>query len=143
MLPGQWRDVQVEVNGPVVCELQDVFADDWFFATGERISDKTFFPAPSSEAKYLTHIVLSGPDRRNEPINKSIVNLLNEASGRVWIGTGYFVPDDIILTALELAASHCNVDVQAAISEKNDHPWLVVVGRSYYGELLAAGARNL
>ena len=27
------------------------------------------------------------------------------------------------------------------ISERNDHPWLVVVGRSYYGQLLAAGVR--
>ena len=86
------------------------------------------------------HIVLGGPDRRNEPISKSIVSLLNEAAERVWIATGYFVPDDIVLTALELAASR-GVDVRLLISEKNDHPWLVTVGRSYYGELLAAGVR--
>jgi cardiolipin synthase A/B len=84
--------------------------------------------------------VLGGPDRRNEPISKSIVSLLNEASDRVWIATGYFVPDDIILAALEFAASR-GVDVRLLISEKNDHPWLVVVGRSYYGQLLAAGVR--
>ena len=86
------------------------------------------------------HVVLGGPDRRNEPISKSIVSLLNEASDRVWIATGYFVPDDVILAALELAASR-GVDVRLLISEKNDHPWLVVVGRSYYGQLLAAGVR--
>jgi cardiolipin synthase len=137
---GHWRDVQVEVDGPVVGELQDVFADDWFFATGEKISDLAFFPAPSVDAKYLTHVVLGGPDRRNEPISKSIVSLLNGASERVWIATGYFVPDDIILAALELAASR-GVDVRLLISERNDHPWLVVVGRSYYGQLLAAGVR--
>ena len=50
------------------------------------------------------------------------------------------MPDDIILAALELAASR-GVDVRLLISEKNDHPWLVVVGRSYYGQLLAAGVR--
>jgi cardiolipin synthase A/B len=86
------------------------------------------------------HIVLGGPDRPNEPISKSIVSLLNEATERVWIATGYFVPDDVLLAALELAASR-NVDVRLLISEKNDHPWLVVVGRSYYGQLLAAGVR--
>jgi cardiolipin synthase len=137
---GHWRDVQVEADGPVVRELQDVFADDWFFATGEKISAAAFFPEPASEAKCLAHIVLGGPDRRNEPISKSIVSLLNEASERVWIATGYFVPDDVILAALELAASR-GVDVRLLISEKNDHPWLVTVGRSYYGELLAAGVR--
>jgi len=137
---GHWRDVQVEVSGPVVREVQDVFADDWFFATGEKISAAHYFPAPSGHARHIVHIVLGGPDRRNEPTSKSVVSLLNEASERVWIATGYFVPDDIILAALELAASR-GVDVRLLISEKNDYPWLVVVGRSYYGELLAAGVR--
>jgi cardiolipin synthase A/B len=137
---GHWRDVQVEVNGPVVLELQDVFADDWFFATGEKISAGPYFPSPQGPSRDIVHVVLGGPDRRNEPISKTIVSLLNEASDRVWIATGYFVPDDIILAALELAASR-GVDVRLLISEKNDHPWLVVVGRSYYGQLLAAGVR--
>jgi cardiolipin synthase len=137
---GHWRDVQVETDGVVVCELQDVFADDWFFATGEKISGAPYFPGSDIHAQRLVHVVLGGPDRRNEPISKSIVSLLNEASERVWIATGYFVPDDIILAALELAASR-GVDVRLLISERNDHPWLVVVGRSYYGQLLAAGVR--
>jgi cardiolipin synthase len=137
---GDWRDVQVEADGPVVRELQDVFADDWFFATGEKITAPAFFPQPAAVTREISHVVLGGPDRRNEPISKSIVSLLNEASDRVWIATGYFVPDDIILAALELAASR-GVDVRLLISERNDHPWLVVVGRSYYGQLLAAGVR--
>jgi cardiolipin synthase A/B len=137
---GRWRDVQVEADGPVVSELQDVFADDWFFATGEKISAPAFFPVASGHAHHVVHVVLGGPDRRNEPISKSIVSLLNEASERVWIATGYFVPDDTVLAALEIAAGR-GVDVRLLISEKNDHPWLVVVGRSYYGQLLAAGVR--
>jgi cardiolipin synthase len=137
---GHWRDVQIEVDGPVVAELQDVFADDWFFATDEKITLPAYFPVPDGHARHPVHVVLGGPDRRNEPISKSIVSLLNEASERVWIATGYFVPDDVILAALELAASR-GVDVRLLISEKNDHPWLVVVGRSYYGQLLAAGVR--
>jgi cardiolipin synthase len=137
---GPWRDVQVEATGSVACELQEVFADDWFFATGEKISDPAYYPAPAGPAGDPVHIVLGGPDRWNEPIGKSLVSLLNEASTRVWIATGYFVPDDIALTALELAASR-GVDVRLLISAKTDHPLLVTVGRSYYGHLLAAGVR--
>ena len=135
---GHWRDVQVEVTGPVACELQEVFADDWFFATDEKLAGPECFPAGRTATHHPVHIVLGGPDRRNEPISKSIVSLLNEASERVWIATGYFVPDDILLAALELAASR-GVDVRLLISEKSDHPLLVTVGRSYYAELLAAG----
>jgi cardiolipin synthase len=137
---GHWRDVQIEAAGPVVAELQDVFADDWFFATGEKVTALPYFPPFTSAVNHVVQVVLGGPDRRNEPISKTIVSLLNAAIERVWIATGYFVPDDIILAALELAACR-GVDVRLLISEKNDHPWLVVVGRSYYGQLLAAGVR--
>jgi cardiolipin synthase len=135
-----WRDVQVETTGTVAIELQEVFADDWFFATGEKIAEPAFFPAAGAPPRHPVHLVLGGPDRRNEPISKSIVSLLNEASSRVWIATGYFVPDGIVLTALELAASR-GVDVRLLISGRTDHAGLVTVGRSYYGELLAAGVR--
>lgn len=137
---GHWRDVQVEVKGSITCALQEVFADDWFFATGEKIAEDTYFLPVPGRAVHPVHVVLGGPDRRNEPISKSIVSLLNEASDRVWIATGYFVPDDIILAALELAAQR-GVDVRLLVSEKNDHPLLVVVGRSYYSQLLVAGVR--
>lgn len=137
---GHWRDVQVEVTGAIAAELQEIFADDWFFATGVKILEPAYYPVTTAPARHPAHIVLGGPDRRNEPISKSIVSLLNEASDRVWIASGYFVPDDVVLTALALAASR-GVDVRLLISAKSDHPWLVSVGRSYYGELLAAGVR--
>ena len=137
---GHWRDTQLEVTGTVVGELQDVFADDWFFATGERITAHRYFPPPTGRARHPVQVVLGGPDRRNEPISKTIVSLLNEARDRVWITAGYFVPDDVLLAALELAASR-GVDVRLLVAGKNTHPLLVIVGRSYYEPLLDAGAR--
>ncbi len=137
---GAWRDVQLEVSGSVACALQEVFADDWFFATGQKIAHSVYYPVHPGPPLQPVHIVLGGPDRRNEPIAKSIVSLLNDAEDRVWIATGYFVPDDIVLAALALAANR-GVDVRLLISARTDHPWLVRVGRSYYGELLTAGVR--
>jgi cardiolipin synthase len=86
------------------------------------------------------HVIVGGADRANEPMSKSIVSLLHEATTRVWIATGYFVPDDVLLASLELAASR-GVDVRLLVAEKSDHWWLVTAGRSYYDELLAAGVR--
>jgi len=137
---GDWRDVQVEMTGAVAGAVQEVFADDWFFATGEKISAPVYYPPPAGRAGQPVHLVLGGPDRPNEPINKSLVSLLNEAVHRVWIATGYFVPDDIVLTALALAASR-GVDVRLLISAQTDHPLLLTAGRSFYDELLATGVR--
>jgi cardiolipin synthase len=137
---GPWRDVQVEAEGPIVAELQAAFADDWFFATGERITAKRYFEAPHASARHAVQVVLGGPDLRYGPIGKSLVSVFNEAERRLWIATGYFVPNEILLTALALAASR-GVDVRLLISEASDHPWLVRVGRSFYSELFAAGVR--
>jgi cardiolipin synthase len=137
---GDWRDAQVEVRGRVATELQAVFADDWYFATEERLAAPGYFPSDFGPPRYPVHIVMGGPDCRNEPISKSFVSLLNLASQRAWIATGYFVPDDTLLNALELAAAR-GVDVRLLVSEKTDHPYLVTVGRSYYAELLAMGVR--
>jgi len=134
---GHWRDVQLEVTGSIVPALQEVFADDWFFATGEKIVEQ---PAPVARAAHPVHIILGGADRANEPVSKSIISLVHQATARVWIATGFFVPDDVLLAALELAANR-GVDVRLLVAEKNEHPWLVTVGRSYYEELLAAGVR--
>jgi len=134
---GHWRDVQVETVGAVVQTLREVFADDWFFATGERIPEQ---PAADHRATYPMHVIVGGADRANEPMSKSIVSLLHEATARAWIATGYFVPDDVLLAALELAASR-GVDVRLLVAQKNNYPWLVIAGRSYYEELLAAGVR--
>jgi len=134
---GYWRDVQAEVTGSVVRTLHEVFADDWFFATGERISEHA---VPLRDAKFPMHVIVGGADRINEPMLKSIVSLLSEATTRVWIATGYFVPDGVLLAALELAAGR-GVDVRLLVAEKNNYPWLVIAGRSYYDELLNAGVR--
>jgi cardiolipin synthase len=137
---GRWRDAQVEVTGPITLELQMVFADDWYFATDEQLSDPVYYPPYRGPTRYPVSMVMGGPDSRREPISKSFVSLLNVSMRRVWIATGYFVPDDTLLNALELAAAR-GVDVRLLISEKTDHPHLVTVGRSYYDQLLSMGVR--
>jgi cardiolipin synthase len=134
---GHWSDVQVEATGSVVWELQEVFADDWFFATGEKFPEQA---APTFRPVYPTHVIVGGADRANEPMSKSVVSLLHESTTRVWIATGYFVPDDVLLAALELTANR-GIDVRLLVAAKNDYPALVIAGRSYYDELLAAGVR--
>jgi len=134
---GPWRDMQVEVTGAVVRNLHEVFADDWFFATGKKVQGR---PIAVHPAVHPMHVIVGGADRPNEPMSKSIVSLLHKATTRAWIATGYFVPDDVLLAALELAAGR-GVDVRLLVAKKNDNPWLVIAGRSYYDELLAAGTR--
>jgi len=138
---GLWRDAQLEVRGNVVTYLQEVFATDWFFATEEKISGREYFPEIDADREgHLCQVIAGGPDLPREPLPKSLITLLNFASERVWLATGYFVPDILLLSALQICAAR-GVDVRLLVSEKTDHPYLVLVGRSYYEDLLRYGVR--
>lgn len=137
---GPWRDIQIELTGGVAKRLQMAFADDWFFATEEKLLDKRYYPQPHTPQRYLVQSMPDGPDSPDDPIQMSMVYMLNTAQHRVWLTAGYFVPKEPLLTALELAAAR-GVDVRLLISEKSDHPLLINVGRSYYEELLRFGVK--
>ena len=137
---GPWRDLQIEVEGPVVNVLQDSFADDWYFATRKKINADPYFPNIRCDAPNPAVVVAGGPDSPKIPLEKSLVALLNHAKQRVWLTTGYFVPNDLVVTALQLCSAR-GVDVRLLVSENTDHPLLLRIGRSYYEELLRAGVK--
>jgi cardiolipin synthase len=138
--PEYWRDAQIELGGAVITQLQEAFATDWLFATHERIDAPDYFAPADSTGEQLCQVIAGGPDLPREPIPKSLVALINAAQKRVWISTGYFAPDLLVLAALQLCAAR-GVEVRVLISEKSDSPFLLHVGRSYYEEMLRFGVR--
>ncbi len=137
---GPWRDLQAEFTGPLACTLQECFADDWYFATNQKIEAPCYYPAGEARGGCAALVLAGGPDDPSEPMQKSLIAVLNHARTRAWLTTGYFVPNGVTLAALELCAAR-GVDVRLLITEKTDHPALVRIGRSFYDELLAAGVR--
>lgn len=137
---GPWRDMQIEITGVAVRKFQMIFADDWFFATEEKLLEHHYYPVPETPQRLVVQPMTDGPDNRDDPVQMSIVLMLNRARQRVWLTAGYFAPKEPLLTALQLAAAR-GVDVRLLVSEKSDHPMLVNVGRSYYEELLRFGVK--
>ena len=120
--------------------LQRIFAEDWFFATDARLAGNDYFPQPVSDEQHVVQIISGGPDLPREPVPKSIAALLAAARERVWLSTGYFAPDQLFLSGLQLCAAR-GVDVRLMVSAQSDHRYLVHVGRSYYEDLLEWGVR--
>jgi hypothetical protein len=58
----------------------------------------------------------------------------------VWITTPYFIPDDAIMTALQVAAAG-GLDVRVIVPAKGDSRLVDLAARSYFAELLAAGVK--
>lgn len=137
---GPWHDITTVMEGAAASKLQAVFADDWYFAAGEKLTSSKYYLHPLSGARHLVQPMPDGPDSADDPIQMSIVAMLGAVRDRAWLTAGYFVPQEPLLTALSVAAAR-GVDVRLLISEKTDHPYLVQIGRSYYEELLRHGVK--
>jgi cardiolipin synthase len=143
-----WRDTHLRLEGSAVRVLQRVFAEDWTYATGKELpSGDDYFPVPvargteaSTEARpEVVQIVASGPDLDAFAIHKVFFAAINRAETRVWLTTPYFLPDDAILGALMSAAMR-GLDVRVIVPARSDSRLVDLAARSYFPELLTAGA---
>jgi len=67
-----------------------------------------------------------------------VLAALSQARESVWVTTPYFVPDEPLSAALELAA-RMGCDVRLIIPERSNHPLVDLAGRSFLPDLVAAG----
>ncbi len=136
---GTWRDVHLRITGAAAAELQRVFFQDWAFATKEPIDSVAYFPRESPKRGDATvAIVTSGPDTRTEAIHRLFFGAIVGGEHEVAITTPYFVPDESILVAMELAAMR-GVDLKLVLPSRSNHRVTFHAGRSFYTQLLEAG----
>lgn len=145
---GYWRDTHLKIYGEAVIGLQLRFAQDWNYAAGENLfKDMRYFneadgmPEPTSiDSMVGIQIISSGPDTQTRQIRDNYLELFHKARHHIYIQTPYFVPDDAVLSAIQIAA-RSGVDVRLMIPCKPDHPFVYWATYSYVGDLLRAGAK--
>jgi cardiolipin synthase len=135
-----FEDLMVRVTGPVVLELQYVFAADWFLETDEVQDGECEFPGPEIAGDVPAQVLPSGPAFPTQNNQRLIVALVHGARQRVVLTTPYFVPDEPLLQAMQTAVLR-GVEVHLVVSEKGDHPVVALAQESYYEELLEAGVQ--
>jgi cardiolipin synthase len=113
---GHWRDTHKRILGPSVLEAQLSFLEDWHWAT-ESALDLTWSPEKTNDAEQSVLIVPSGPADELETATLMFLHAINSAQNRIRIASPYFVPDDAIVDALQLAGLR-GVDVRILIPDK-------------------------
>ncbi|MCH7885664.1 MAG: cardiolipin synthase [Planctomycetes bacterium] len=135
---GHWRDTHVRVEGPAVIGAQLAFVEDWRWATEELPGDLSWVPHAAIDGDSKVLVIASGPADEMETASLMYTQAIHSATRRLWIASPYFVPDDAIVQALQLAGLR-GVDVRILIPEKSDS-WLVTMSAySYFDEVSAAG----
>jgi cardiolipin synthase A/B len=133
-------DLHFRITGPVVAELQEVFAQDWTFSTRERLVGETWFPAVKETGETLARAVADGPDVDYEKLQSTILGALSVARDTVEIVTPYFIPDQRLSSALSVAAQR-GVDVTIVLPEKVNLTLVQWASTAYWDALLEAGCR--
>jgi cardiolipin synthase A/B len=134
-----WRDLVVEIRGPVVFDWQQAFTQVWRRSGGElRLPDPSLEPLAGECAR--ARIVLSEAWYASELAN-AVARRIGLANERAWIMSAYFVPSRRFRKALRAAARR-GVDVRLLVpGPLTDHPWVRHAARRFYGKLLRNGVR--
>jgi cardiolipin synthase len=137
---GRWHDLSAIVTGPVVADLYAVFYSDWkFTAKKELVHPPETTMMPTQDGSVALQLVPSGPDVDDDAMYDTIIIALFAAQQRIWIVTPYFIPDEVLLKALCIAAKR-RVDVRIVVPQVSNHRLADLVRRSYLRQLQEAGA---
>ncbi len=133
-----WFDTHLHIRGPAALFLQETFVEDWCFATRQALEIDPHLPQPAVVGDSLVQILPTGPDQGADALMQIVFAAVATAQREIRLETPYFVPGPAFLAALEHAC-YRGVRVQIVIPTRTDAPLVLMAGRSFYAQLLAAG----
>ena len=134
-----WRDTHFRVEGPVVGQMQAVFADNWTKATGIVLDGKHYFPPLTPKGGHSAQMFSSSPSGGSESMLLMYLMSITAAKSTIHLSSSYFVPEELSINAL-VAAAKRGVKVRI-ITPGNmiDSRIVRAASRDKWGPLLAAG----
>jgi cardiolipin synthase A/B len=148
---GQWIDMMVRIQGPVVESMAGTFINDWFLETE---SDKIKMRSLQQDIEHIrtiadiypgekagtipVQLVPSGPALVPDAIHKLLLTTVYSAQQELILTTPYFVPDEALLTAFKSAAER-GVDVRLILPWKNNSKLVQFASQSHFEDLMKAG----
>jgi cardiolipin synthase len=134
------KDLHFRVQGPVVAQLQEAFARDWAFTTGEHLAGRRWFPKLAPVGETLARGITDGPDQDMEKLQWVFLAAVGAARRSIRIMTPYFLPDAVLAKALHLAAKR-GVEVDIIVPEVGNLPVVRWAMWGNYRQVLEEGMR--
>ena len=107
------------LQGPVVKHLQQTFAVDWAFATGESLEGDHWFTSTERSGDIWARGIGAGPDEDIEKLSVLLVGALSMARQSVQLTTPYFLPPQALMQGLGVAAMR-GLKVDIVLPEKTN-----------------------
>jgi len=134
-----WRDTHVKIKGPATLALQLSYLEDWHWAT-DQIIELDWQTALYDHGEKHILVIPTGPADTYETAGLMFTHAINSAQKRIWIASPYFVPDEGVLAALQLAGLR-GVDVRILIPDEPDHLLVYLAAFSYFQQAEKSGVK--
>ena len=135
-----WRDTDLQIEGPVVAQLQKLFVDTWTTQKGPALTHRRYFPKLAARGSEVVHAIAGSPDEPYSMIYATLISAIQSAQKDVLLTNAYFVPDEQTIKALTDAAGR-GVNVTLILPSLSDSQLVLHAGRSYYSNLLRNGVK--
>ena len=117
---GEWRDMHCRIEGPVVNELQDIFARIWQKVTKEQLNNTKYYQG-KEKGDMTVGIVNREPNKTNKIMRQMYINALDDAQDSIQIINPYFTLTPSVKKAIHRAIDR-GVKVDILVSAKSDIP---------------------
>ncbi|MFV2006289.1 MAG: cardiolipin synthase, partial [Longimicrobiales bacterium] len=135
---GRWRDTHVRIEGPAALAAQLSFIEDWHWATADT-PEVSWTPKEAADGSDIPVLIVpTGPADEIETAALMFIHAINTAQERIWIASPYFVPDEAVIAALQLAGLR-GVDVRILIPDRPDHLLVYLAAFSYFDDARRTG----
>ncbi|HET9233084.1 MAG TPA: phospholipase D-like domain-containing protein [Candidatus Eisenbacteria bacterium] len=121
--PGQWRDMQIRLEGPAVTPLQTGFAYNWQQSTGELLTGSRYYPSMTPRGGVAVQTLMSSPEMGASSVRTMYYLSIVCARKSIYIANPYFIPDSVAIETL-IEAKARGVDVRIMVSGIRNDNWL-------------------
>ena len=137
---GTWRDTHFRIEGSGAAGLQASFLSDWSATTKTHISGPDYYPPAGHFTDDILQIAPSGPFGKWRALLQADSYAIARARQRIWIQTPYYLPSDVLNTALHEAAL-AGIDVHLMLPARSDSKVVDLATHSYLDDMMKAGVK--
>jgi cardiolipin synthase A/B len=133
----EWRDTHLRIRGRAAADLAQSFIDFW-----NRRAPRARRIKLRYHRRFDPLLSVRGTDalRLTFPIRDMYLEAIDRAEHHILLTNAYFVPDHVLLDALQAAVAR-GVDVQVLLPWQSNHVVTDWVARGYFTECLTSGIR--
>jgi cardiolipin synthase len=136
-----WRDMMARIQGPLVNDIQGIFAENWLECRGEILTGVDTYKSQPKAGSTAGFAVNSSPADRATVSRVLFQTLIEGSRHRVRLATPYFLPDKAFRQAIARTVQR-GVEMTVIVPGRHtDQRWVRFASRRMYGELLEAGVR--